>query len=409
MIRKLEIVCIYLTGFLQGLVLVTVPAASLVFTDPTKFSFSSSEYGLLFIPQVLAAIAASLLGPFFVRQWGKRTVYRTGLAFNILAMALIASSQMVLHEHTLAFVLVILGTSLVGAGFGTILPTINVYATDFFPNNSASALTVLHTLLGIGTAAAPFLVTIFVKQIGWWVLPVLAMAALLVLLAGAFILFLKKEAVNLSTASVNTGETQAFLPVRVRLFMLTVLLYGFCETIFANWAIIFLNKEKAVSVAEAGYALTAFWIMVSVGRLLISILSVWVSPKWVYRILPIMITMSFVAVTKVTSPIAGILIFALAGLSISGFFPLTFSLGQKGFESIAPRVSGWIMASYMVGYGIAAYGVGKMIDLFPVSLGSWYIYSTIVALVVVLLSFILTEGPGFDPALDRGTSGKVTR
>ena len=389
--RKLEILCIYLTGFLQGLALVTVPAASLVFTNPDKFCFSSSEYGLLFIPQVMTAIAASLLGPTFAQKWGMRTVYRGGLFFNLLAMVLIAASQLVFNNHHAAYMLVIFGTAFVGAGFGSTLPTINVYATNFFPKNSASALTILHTLLGIGTSLAPFLVTVLVKQIGWWYLPVFVIVALLVLLVGAFILPLKDERPAPITSEASPTIPQVFLPVRVRLFMLIVFLYGFCETIFANWAIIFLNKEKGVQIEEAGYALAAFWVMVSVGRLLISVLTVWISPRWVYRILPVLITISLVAVTKTSSPVSGIFFFALAGLSVSAFFPLTFSLGQKGFELIAERVSGWIIASYMLGYGAAAYGVGKMLELTHVPLGSWYLYSTVVALGVIFLSFVLTQ------------------
>jgi fucose permease len=173
--------------------------------------------------------------------------------------------------------------------------------------------------------------------------------------------------------------------------MLIVFLYGFCETIFANWAIIFLNKEKGVRIEEAGYALAVFWGMVSIGRLLISVLSIWISPRWVYRILPVFITVSLAGVARASSSMAGILLFALAGLSCSAFFPLSFSFGQKGFEAIAERVSGWLMASYMLGYGMAAYGIGKIIELTHVSLGSCYLNSMVVALGVVFLSFVLTQ------------------
>jgi len=389
MTRKTEVLCIYLTGLFQGLALVTVPAASLVFIDPAKFNFSSSEYGSLFIPQVVTSIIASLLSPSFARKWGMKSVYRAGLIFNIMSMALIAASQLAAGDHHAAYLLVILGTALVGAGFGSTLPIINVYATSFFPKNSASALTVLHTLLGVGTAMAPLLVAFLVKA-GWWLLPVFVVAALLIILAGAFILPLGDE-----RRAVDTRSPQAapgvFLPVRVRLFMLIVFLYGYCETFFANWAIIFLNKEKAVDLQDAGYTLAAFWLAVSLGRIMVAVLSVWVSPRWVYRSLPVLITVSLAAVTRASSPMTGILAFALAGFSCSAFFPLTFSLGQQGFEPIAERVSGWIMAAYMLGYGMAAYGIGKIVELTHASLGIWYLRSIVVALGVVILSFILTQ------------------
>jgi hypothetical protein len=46
----------------QGIVVVTFPAASTIFTDPDESDLSSTQYGTLFLPQVIAAIAAALLG-----------------------------------------------------------------------------------------------------------------------------------------------------------------------------------------------------------------------------------------------------------------------------------------------------------------------------------------------------------
>ncbi|MDE2008700.1 MAG: MFS transporter [Candidatus Omnitrophica bacterium] len=392
MVRKLEILCVYLTGLFQGLVLVTVPAASLVFTSASGFGFSNSEYGSLFIPQVLVAIVAALSGPASAQRWGIRAVFRIGLLFNLLAMALIASSQCVRHEHQAAYFLVILGTGFVGAGFGATLPTINVYAADFFPGNTASALTVLHTLLGLGTALAPFLVAVLVRKIGWWVLPVAVAGALVILGASALVLpFRIKRPVP--TGTLTSAGSKAPWRARVRLFILAVFLYGYCETLFANWAIIFLNKEKGVGLQEAGYALAAFWIMVSIGRLLVSIISVWVAARWVYMVLPVLITLSLAGVSTASSPLTGILLFAAAGLSCSAFFPLTFNFGQKIHAPLAEKISGWLMASYMLGYGVAAYGMGKAVEMTHISLKAWYAGSTIVAAGIVFLSFMLMSEP----------------
>ena len=119
--------------------MVVVPAASLVFTASGQFRFSSSEYGSFFIPEVLTTIVAGIYGSFLVRKWGMRGFYRVGLVFNILAMALISASQLALGSHQAAYIFIIFGMAFVGAAFGFTLPAINVYATNFFPNNSASA------------------------------------------------------------------------------------------------------------------------------------------------------------------------------------------------------------------------------------------------------------------------------
>ncbi|MGA2927663.1 MAG: hypothetical protein ABSG43_17035 [Solirubrobacteraceae bacterium] len=51
-----------MAGVVQGITLVTFPAASTVFTSPAQYDLSSAQYGILFLAQVIAAIVASLLG-----------------------------------------------------------------------------------------------------------------------------------------------------------------------------------------------------------------------------------------------------------------------------------------------------------------------------------------------------------
>ena len=59
MSRRTEIGLINVTGLMQGLALVTFPAASSIFTSAQGFGFSASRYGMMFIPQVALAILAS--------------------------------------------------------------------------------------------------------------------------------------------------------------------------------------------------------------------------------------------------------------------------------------------------------------------------------------------------------------
>jgi fucose permease len=388
--RKYEILLVYSTALIQGLVLVTVPAASSVLTDPDAFDFSNSAYGALFIPQVAMALAGALLGPKLSRKMGLKLIYQAGIIFNICAMALITSSNWFMDNDNLAYICFLLGTTAVGAGFGLTLPMINVYAERFFPDNSASALTGLHTLLGTGTAMAPLLVAVLVKQIGWWVLPLAALGASGIILTGSIFLPLKGEKMVAYKQGVSAETGHAFT-AGVWLFIAVVFLYGYCETIFANWAIIFLKKERSLSPAYAGYALASFWAMVTVGRLLVSLLTVRVSASLVYRVLPVMMAAAMWAVTKVESDITGIILFGYAGLACSAFFPLSFSFAQKKFAYMAEKVSGVLMASYILGYGLASYGIGKVFELSDIKLGNLYGYSIVIALGVILLGFMLTS------------------
>ena len=46
-----------LAGLVQGITLVTFPAAASIFTDPSRYDLSSTQYGAMFLPQVLTAIS----------------------------------------------------------------------------------------------------------------------------------------------------------------------------------------------------------------------------------------------------------------------------------------------------------------------------------------------------------------
>jgi hypothetical protein len=62
MTRKLEANVVYAAAVVQGIALVTFPAASAIFTDPADYDLSRAEYGAMFLSQALTAVAASLLG-----------------------------------------------------------------------------------------------------------------------------------------------------------------------------------------------------------------------------------------------------------------------------------------------------------------------------------------------------------
>src|SRR5580765_8266509 len=94
MSRRTEIGLINVTGLVQGLALVTFPAASSIFTSPDGYGFSASRYGMMFIPQVILAILASSLGPSVARRRTLKRVLRAGMSADLLAMSLLALSRL---------------------------------------------------------------------------------------------------------------------------------------------------------------------------------------------------------------------------------------------------------------------------------------------------------------------------
>ncbi len=54
-----EKLTMYAAGLVQGITLVTFPAASTIFTSAASYGLSAGRYGTMFVPQVIAAISAS--------------------------------------------------------------------------------------------------------------------------------------------------------------------------------------------------------------------------------------------------------------------------------------------------------------------------------------------------------------
>src|SRR5215471_21842679 len=122
MAQRSEVTAIYTAGLIQGLGLRRFPGGSTVFTSPQHYDLSSAEYGAIFVPQAITAISASLLGAGLTRALGAKRVYLLGLGADVLSMVLLVLSRFVMHEHTLAYGILLVATACIEIGFGLTVP-----------------------------------------------------------------------------------------------------------------------------------------------------------------------------------------------------------------------------------------------------------------------------------------------
>lgn len=392
MAKRSEIGLVYLAGLIQGLALVTFPAASSIFTSPHPqgYGFSSSQYGAMFLPQVVLAILASSLAPAFARRWKLKRVFLLGLGSNLVSMTLLALSNFLMSSTSLAYGILLLATAALGLGFGATVMAANTYAEEFFPGRADSAVLALNALLGTGTALAPLFVAVFVGLGAWWLLPVLVGIALVVLLLFSARAPLQTAADRGAPGSATSGAGfLRGLPRRFWLYAAVVLLYGIVETLNGNWSGLYLTQQRGVPTQWASFALTAFWAMVTIGRVLAAVLSSRMPARWIYLGLPVMLVAAFLVISQVSTEIGGVLAFGFAGLACSAFFPLSISFGGKEFFRLTAVVSGELIAFYQVGYGIAAFGVGPLHDSAGVPLSTIYAGASLVAGAMIVLAFLV--------------------
>jgi hypothetical protein len=355
-------------GLVQGIVLVTFPAASTIFTSHDSYDLSRGQYGVMFVPQVITAILASLLGagllwPALARRASEKTLLLAGLLADLASMVLLIASWLVVHHHAAAFALLLVATACLGAGFGLAVPSLNTLAAAFHPAAVDRSVLVLNALLGLGTALAPVFVAAF-NGIGFWVgLPVLAACLLAALIGVSLRLPLDAGAGSRSSrrSATAAGPAAGGIPAGFWVFAAFAVLYGFCETMNGNWSQLDVTS-LGVRPAIASLALTAFWAMVTAGRVLLAVVQRWLPSRAAYHGLPFLLAGAFVLIAVLPSHAGGAAVaaFGLAGLGCSALLPLTISFGQHKLADHQTMVAGGVIACYQVGYGLAAFGVGPL-------------------------------------------------
>jgi hypothetical protein len=393
---RAEIITVYAAGLVQGIVLVTFPAASTILTARGSYDLSSSQYGLMFVPQVITAVTAALLGagmigPALAQKRGEKPIYLAGLLADLAAMLLLILSWQVTHQHGLAYGLLLAATACLGAGFGLAVPSLNTLTAAFHPGAVDRAVLVLNALLGLGTALAPVFVAVFVGLGFWTGLPILAACLLAALFAVSIRLPLRLAAPAGQPAQPAAAGRR--LPAGFWLFGAFALLYGVCETMNGNWSQLDMTSSLHLRAATASLALTAFWAVVTAGRVLFAAVQRWFPSRVTFHALPFLLAGAFViiAVLPARAPGAAVAAFGLAGLGCSALLPLTISFGQQKLAGYQTVVAGGVIACYQAGYGVAAFGVGPLASAgvkLPVIFGG----TAAVAAGMGLLSLVVARG-----------------
>ena len=391
MATRAETNVVYGAALVQGIVLVTFPAASTIFTDPDEYDLSSSQYGAMFLPQVITAITASVLGARLARRHGSKRVYLAGLAASLVSMAILVTSTLVIDDHAVAYGLLLVATAFLGVGFGLTVPTLNTFTAAFNPDAVDRSVLVLNALLGLGTVLAPVFVAIFVGLGFWWGLPILSLILLVGLLVVSDRLPLQTHLDDGAAAATEQGRATA-IPRRFWLYAGFAVLYGICETMNGNWSQLEMTTELGASNTTASLTLTTFWAAVTLGRVLFATIQRRFPATRAYRLLPFVLAAAFLFTASLSEgdTAAGVLAFGLAGLGCSALLPLTISFAEAKLVAIAAAAAGWVIAAYQLGYGIAAFGAGPLQDA-GISLSTIFAMSAAAAAVMGVLSVVITR------------------
>ena len=142
-----------------------------------------------------------------------------------------------------------------------------------------------------GNGAGPVFVAIFDGLGFWWGLPLTVAVLLAVLIVVSLRLPLRVAVTRATKASARLA-----IPRRYWVYACFAVLYGICETVNGNWSQLDMTSELGASTTQAALALTAFWAMVTVGRVFFAAVQRVFPPRLTYHVLPFVLAGAFVLI-----------------------------------------------------------------------------------------------------------------
>lgn len=393
MIKK--VISIYTCGFMAGVALIMFPGAGSILTDPEFHGLSGGQFGSIFTPQIITAILFSLLAPKLADKFSMKNVLLAGVASLFVSMMLLGGSQWLIEFKMAAYIVILVSTAFLGAGFGLSITALNPLAYQLFEGKESSAVTALHFFLGAGTATSPLLISAFVGFSFWWGAPFLASGVL-------FLLFLFTAALplQLNEALKNKAEVKIEfkIPKRLWLYVVAVFFYGACEATFGSWGAVFLEQEGGLSVAKASIGLSLFWGFVAFGRVLFAFFALKFPTKWLFIVAPFILAGVYFLTPKADTELLYLAAMGLGGLAISFLFPQSISVSTDEFPKHAAVVSGLMVAALQLGFGFSANLIGFFSEMY--SLTVLFQFSTVYAIlfgVIIVYLFRTADKPVGEP------------
>ncbi len=364
---------------LTGSAAATYPACGNILTDAGGFGFTSTQFGSLFVVQTLSAIASALLSPRLRTNIPHSGLSQAGLFATGLAMASLIAIQLFSVTTAAPYFLTLLSSLLMGIGIGLGISVANVGAAGAWQENPRRGLTLLHTMLGLGLATSPLVVSVSISLGQWWIAP-------LIVGVGAIALVLFVEPTTRSLATEERVERAALTVAQQRLLVLLgtlALLYGVAEATFSNWCVIYLHEVSEVGLAPAGLVLSGFWLAVMFGRLTFSTVTL-SRGRMVAVLSPLGMIASFLLIALSNNGPPQIAGYLIAGLGCAAVYPALLGFSAQLPIQHSQFVSGVMVATVLAGTGTGTYVVAILNRWFGLGLSQIYLVFAVIPLALIV-------------------------
>jgi fucose permease len=317
---------------------------------------------------LVAGVAASALSSAVTGRLLARMSCSLGRLLVPGAMAI--SVALALESLAPALWVIVIGSAVFGLGFGAIDTALNVYAAGHF---SARSITWMHAGYGLGATLGPLLVTtLLAGGLGWR--GALGFMAGVIAVVGALLASTRRSwerpARSVPTpispqASPSAAAGAPRTRRRPRALVAGVAFMAVedgVESAAGVWGYVFLTAGRGLPVTAAGLAVSAYWAMMFIGRMLLGPLAARLGPS---RVLAGAVTAVPLGalLTALPAPapvaVAGMM---LLGLATAPVFPLvTLTAGDRVGDGAVATTVGLQVAASALGGAVLPAGVGLVI------------------------------------------------
>ncbi|MDN3693903.1 MFS transporter [Chryseobacterium tructae] len=378
--RRIIITVVFLLAFLTGVNFVVFPALGNAFMDSSLFALSASQFGNLFVPQVICIIISCLSAPFLVNKWGPKVILAVGIVLMLASTGSLWFLHYFITEKSLLFPMLLILVACTGMGFGFSITTLNPLAASLFEKENSSAILILQFLVGLGTSTSPLMMNLIGDIKHWMYVPGL----IFIVVSLVFIVFLLLK-IEKGTFFELPGHFK--IPGKLWIFFAAIILYGCVEGTFGSFGGVIL-KNKGLDNSNASLGLSLFWAGIALNRLLFGIFSkkfdlslfFITAPLWVGLLLLLLLIYPNIHIL--------LIMMFLIGFFMGSIFPGSIGWGTVEFPAYSVLVSGFLMAANQVGTGVVTNVLGRFSNDISVILGILILFM----LFICILFFYLKKG-----------------
>lgn len=342
---------IYSVAFIQGAVAVVFAADTAIMVARSHYALTLPQYGVLFIPQVVAVVAAVMFAA-TINCWFRAVrLYRAGLTCSLAGLALLVATEWA-ARLPVTYPLLLAATAFVGAGLGLTFPFVRSAAAGLKPVRGRRQVILVNALVAAGMATAPAYALATTGTAIWWSLPVLL---------GVFVIaaMLLSRSLRTPPDGVPARAAEQRVPARFRVYPVLALLFAICAVILITASQRLTGGFSPVRMNFLTLAEVGFWAgLVQSSRVVFTLIDGMKSRRQVASIGVFLIAVAILVLSLVMTQydIMHVGIYSLAGIGCAALLPIDTRPGNEHIAALPFAATAGVLALFPVGVGLSALG-----------------------------------------------------